>query len=67
MKDEQKLLINLKRKKRGSLENVIDIYTPYVSVIVYNIIEFLKADKNTEQLKFVPIKFKEVKDRYWCC
>lgn len=50
MKDEQKLLINLKRKKRGSLEAVIDIYTPYVSVIVYNIIGSQMTREDVEEV-----------------
>lgn len=50
MKDEQKLLFNLKKKKRGSLENVIDIYTPYVSVIVYNIIGSQMTREDVEEV-----------------
>lgn len=38
MTDEKQLLSGLKKQKRGSLEKIIDIYTPYVSVIIYNII-----------------------------
>ena len=36
MIDEQKLLHNLKKRNRNSLDDIIKIYTPYVSVIVYN-------------------------------
>lgn len=50
MRDEQRLLANLKRKKRGSLEAVIDIYTPYVSVIVYNIIGSQMTREDVEEV-----------------
>ena len=36
MIDEQKLLHNLKKRNRNSLDDIIKIYTPYISVIVYN-------------------------------
>lgn len=50
MRDEQRLLADLKRKKRGSLEAVIDIYTPYVSVIVYNVIGSLMTREDVEEV-----------------
>lgn len=36
MTDDEKLLTNIKKRRHGSLEKLIDIYTPYVSVIAYN-------------------------------
>lgn len=36
MTNEDKLLLMLKHRKRGALEKAIDLYTPYVSVVVYN-------------------------------
>ena len=36
MTNEDRLLLMLKRRKRGALEKTIDLYTPYVSVVVYN-------------------------------
>lgn len=50
MTEDEKLLINLKRKKRGTLEKVIDIYTPYVSVIVYNIIGNVMTKEDAEEV-----------------
>lgn len=49
MNDEEKLLSALKAKKRGSLEKTIDIYTPYVSVIVYNIIGGIMTKEDVEE------------------
>ncbi len=50
LKDEQKLLINIKKKKRGSLEDIIDLYTPYVSVIVYNVIGSVMTKEDIEEV-----------------
>lgn len=50
MTDEEKLLKNLKKRKRGSLENAIDIYTAYVSVIVYNIIGDIMTKEDVEEV-----------------
>lgn len=50
MIDEEKLLNHLKRQKRGSLEKVIDLYTPYVSVIVYNIIGGIMTKEDVEEV-----------------
>lgn len=50
MTAEEKLLINLKRRKKGSLEKAIDIYTPYVSVIVYNIIGDVMTKEDVEEV-----------------
>lgn len=49
MTDEEKLIENLKKQKRGSLEKAIDIYTPYVSVIVYNIIGGIMTKEDVEE------------------
>ncbi|MDD6484621.1 MAG: sigma-70 family RNA polymerase sigma factor [Clostridiales bacterium] len=49
MTDEEKLLINLKKRRRGSLEKAVDIYTPYVSVIVYNIIGGIMTKEDVEE------------------
>lgn len=50
MIDEQKLLVNLKKGKRDSLEKAIDIYTPYVSVITYNIIGSIMTREDIEEV-----------------
>ncbi len=49
MTDEEKLLMNLKKRKRGSLEKVINMYTAYVSVIIYNIIGDVMTKEDVEE------------------
>ncbi len=48
--DDKNLLINLKKRRRESLEKAIDIYTPYVSVIVYNIIGAVMSKEDIEEV-----------------
>lgn len=36
MTDEKKLMEGIKRRHRGALERAIDIYTPYISAVIYN-------------------------------
>lgn len=48
--DEEKLLLDLKKRKRGSLEKAIDIYTAYVSVIAYNIIGDVMTKEDIEEV-----------------
>lgn len=50
MTDDIKLIEGLKKQKRGSLETAIDIYTPYVSVIVYNIIGGVMTKEDAEEV-----------------
>lgn len=50
MTDDIRLIEGLKKQKRGSLETVIDIYTPYVSVIVYNIIGGVMTKEDAEEV-----------------
>lgn len=50
MIDEEKLLLDLKKRKRGSLEKAIDIYTAYVSVIAYNIIGDVMTKEDIEEV-----------------
>lgn len=50
MYDEQKLLTNLKKRKRGSLEKVINLYTPYVSVVVYNTVGAVLSKEDIEEV-----------------
>lgn len=49
MTEKERLLMNLKNQKRGSLEKAIDIYTPYVSVIIYNIIGGVMTKEDVEE------------------
>jgi len=48
--DEQKILYNLKKKKRDSLEKMIKIYNPYVRVIVYRIIGSVMTNEDIEEV-----------------
>lgn len=50
MTDDIRLIEGLKKQKRGSLETAIDIYTPYVSVIVYNIIGQVMTKEDVEEV-----------------
>ena len=50
MTDEKKLLADLKRKKCTALEKAIDIYTPYISVIIYNIIGGVMTKEDVEEV-----------------
>lgn len=50
MIDEYKLLANLKKGKRDSLEKAIDLYTPYVNVIIYNVIGSIMAKEDIEEV-----------------
>ncbi len=36
--DETKLLMRLKNKKRNSIDEAIEIYTPYLSTVLYNMV-----------------------------
>ena len=51
MIDEQKLLHNLKKRNRNSLDDIIKIYTPYVSVIVYNTVGCKLSKEDMEEMK----------------
>lgn len=50
MTNEERQLENIKRRRRGSLEKVIDMYTPYISVIVYNIIGAVMTREDIEEV-----------------
>ena len=50
MINEIKLLHNLKSKNRNSLEEVIRIYTPYVSVVIYNTIGNVATKEDIEEV-----------------
>lgn len=49
MTEEKRLLEGIKKRRRGSLEKAIDMYTPYVSVIVYNIIGAAMTREDVEE------------------
>ncbi|MDO5396950.1 MAG: sigma-70 family RNA polymerase sigma factor [bacterium] len=48
--EEEKFLISLKRRRRGSLERAIDLYTPYVTVVVYNVIGAVMSKEDVEEV-----------------
>ncbi|MCH5212984.1 MAG: sigma-70 family RNA polymerase sigma factor [Oscillospiraceae bacterium] len=50
MTEEQKLLAGLKKRRHGSLEKVIDLYTPYVTVIVYNVVGAAMPKEDIEEV-----------------
>lgn len=50
MTNEDKLLTGIKKRRRGSLEKAIDIYTPYVSVVVYNTIGTSMTKEDIEEV-----------------
>lgn len=50
MLNETKLLHNLKKKKRNCLEDIIRLYTPYVSVIIYNTIQSTASKEDIEEI-----------------
>ena len=50
MDNEKNLIINLKKKKYESLNKIIENYTPYVSVIVYNTIGNYVTKEDIEEV-----------------
>ena len=50
MANEEKLLIGLKKRKHGSLEKAIELYTPYVTVVVYNTIGAAMPKEDIEEV-----------------
>lgn len=50
MTEDEKLLLNLKKRKRDALDKVMKEYTPYVSVIIYNIIGNVMTKEDVEEV-----------------
>ena len=50
MVDDNKLLRDLKKHKKASLEKLISRYTPYVHTITYNIIGHIMAKEDIEEV-----------------
>lgn len=50
MTEDEKLIYNIKRKRRGALEKVIDIYTPYVGTVIYNVIGSAMTKEDIEEV-----------------
>ena len=38
MVDESKLLMQLRKKQKNSINQAIEIYTPYLSIVLYNMV-----------------------------
>ena len=37
MVDERKLLLQIKKRDKGAINTAIDVYTPYISTVLYNV------------------------------
>ena len=38
MAEEEKLLMRLKNRKRNAIDEAIEVYTPYLSTVLYNML-----------------------------
>ncbi len=47
---EEKLISGLRRHRHGSLEKVIELYTPYVTVVVYGVIGAVMTREDIEEV-----------------
>lgn len=50
MTEDERLICNIKRKRRGALEKVIDLYTPYVGTVIYNVIGSAMTKEDIEEV-----------------
>lgn len=50
MTEDEKLMRDVKRKRYGALEKVIDIYTPYVGTVIYNVIGSVMTKQDMEEV-----------------
>lgn len=50
MTDDEKLMYNIRRKRRGALEKMIDLYTPYVGTVVYHAIGSALSKEDMEEV-----------------
>lgn len=50
MTEDEKLIYNIKRKRRGALEKVIDLYTPYIGTVIYNVIGSAMPKEDMEEI-----------------
>lgn len=50
MTDEKKLLLRLKNKEHGAINEAIDIYTPYLSTVLYNAIGRALSKEDSEEI-----------------
>lgn len=50
MVDEKKLLEGLKKKRKNSIEQAIEIYTPYLATVLYNMIGSSLPHEDVEEI-----------------
>ncbi len=50
MIDEKKLLLRLKNKEQGAINDAIDIYTPYLSTVLYNAVGMALSKEDSEEI-----------------
>ncbi len=50
MTEDEKLIYNIKQKRRGALEKVIDLYTPYIGTVIYNVIGSTMPKEDMEEI-----------------
>lgn len=50
MTEDERLIHNIRQKRRGALEKVIDLYTPYVGTIIYNVIGSAMSKEDMEEV-----------------
>lgn len=50
MADERKLLLRLKNKERNSINEAIELYTPYLSTVLYNMVGTILPKEDIEEI-----------------
>lgn len=50
MADEEKLLKRLKKKQRGALEQAMEVYTPYLSAVLFNMAGTQLSREDAEEI-----------------
>lgn len=50
MADESRLLMQLKSKKRNSINEAIEVYTPYLSTVLYNMVGNRLSKEDIEEI-----------------
>ncbi|MCD8390300.1 MAG: sigma-70 family RNA polymerase sigma factor [Firmicutes bacterium] len=50
MTEDEKLIQGIRRKRRGALEKAIDLYTPYVGTVIYNVIGSTMTKEDVEEV-----------------
>ncbi len=50
MTEDERLIHNIRRKRRGALEKAIDLYTPYVGTVIYNVIGSAMQKEDMEEV-----------------